>query len=83
MIDKFKIELENKYPDYQFKVLESENGIEILHNNEDRIGDIEFIEEVLEIFYHLYSKGCKGIKSELPEVSVVYDFLNQIDSKEK
>ena len=52
MIDKLKIELEKNYPNYQFKVLERENGIEIIHNNQDRIGDIEFIDEVLEIFYH-------------------------------
>lgn len=85
MIDKLKIELEKNYPNYQFKVLERENGIEIIHNNQDRIGDIEFIDEVLEIFYHLYSKECKSIKDEdeLPEVVVVYDFLNRIDSKGK
>lgn len=84
MINELKRQLEKNYPDYTFKIVVNNKEVEIFHNRVDKIGDIQFIENILDIYYDIYMmKHNNEVKEdELPQVTVVYDFLNEIKSQQ-
>lgn len=73
MFEEVEDKLKKLYKPYNFKVIERDGNIEILHNHEDKIADREFILNVLKIF-------DEATKNEIlsPPI-IVYDFLNEID----
>lgn len=64
--------LSEKYRGYKFKVTINEDRIEIIHNYEDKIGDLDFIYEI----FYLYEKLVGNNITSYP--IIYYDFLDEI-----
>lgn len=68
--------LSEMYKGYKFKVTINEDLIEILHNYEDKIGDLNFINEIFDLYEEL-------VDSDTTSYPIIYyDFLDEINESD-